>query len=186
MPGDLPLTDRLMPRPDAAERHSILIPASRDQVWHAIKHPDPTDIRLAKPLFALRDLASRLRNGHAQRDLPSFTTLAENPGHEIVNGVIGQWWRLGRAENVSSVTDLDGFLAFDRPGFAKATFSFLLDDAGAGRIRLVTETRIQATGPEARRAFLRYWLLIRLGSGLVRRVMLSAIRARALKAPLRP
>ncbi|SEK72830.1 hypothetical protein [Nonomuraea pusilla] len=186
MPGNPPLTDRLMPFPDATERHSILIPASRDQVWHAIKHPNPTDVRLAKPLFAIRDLASRLRNGHAQLDLPSFTTLAEDPGREVVDGVIGQWWRLGRAENVSSVTDLDGFLAFDRPGFAKATFSFLLDDAGDGGIRLITETRIQATSPEARQAFLRYWLLIRLGSGFVRRVMLSAIRARALKTPLRP
>ncbi|AQZ69959.1 unnamed protein product [[Actinomadura] parvosata subsp. kistnae] len=103
-----------------------------------------------------------------------------------MDGVIGQWWRLGRAENVSSVTDLDGFLAFDRPGFAKATFSFLLDDAGDGRIRLITETRVQATSPDARRAFLRYWLLIRLGSGLVRRAMLSAVRARALQAPSRP
>ncbi|RBQ16808.1 hypothetical protein DP939_27435 [Spongiactinospora rosea] len=183
MPGNLPLTDRLMPFPDATERHSILIPASRDQIWHAIKHPNPTDIRLARPLFAIRDLASRLRNGHAQRDLPNFITLAEDPGREVVDGVIGQWWRLGRAENVSSVTGPDDFLAFDRPGFAKATFSFLLEDVGDGRIRLITETRIQATSPAARQAFLRYWLLIRLGSGFVRRVMLSAIRARALKIP---
>ncbi len=93
--------------------------------------------------------------------------------------------RIFGPENVSSVTDADTFLAFDRPGFAKATFSFFLDDdAGDGRVRLVTETRIQATSPEARQAFLRYWLLIRLGSGFVRRVMLSAIRARALKTPL--
>ena len=182
MPGNLPLTDRFMPFPDATERHSILIPASRDRIWYAIKHPDPADIRFAKPLFALRDLVSRLRNGHGQLDLPTFATLAEDPGREMVDGVIGQWWRLGRAENVSSVTDADSFLAFDRPGFAKATFSFFLEDGDDGCVRLVTETRIQATSPEARQAFLRYWLLIRLGSGFVRRVMLSAIRTRALKA----
>ncbi|NRQ37957.1 hypothetical protein HII36_39925 [Nonomuraea sp. NN258] len=178
----LTLTDRLMPSPDAAERHSIVIDAPRDRVWDAVTHQDPRDIRLAKPLFAARDLISRLRNGHAQRDLPDFTPLAEEPGRELVQGVIGQWWRLGRAENVGAVDGPDAFHAFDRPGFAKATFSFLLDDTGDGRVRLTTETRVKATSPDARQAFLRYWVVIRLGSGFVRRVMLAAIRARALRA----
>lgn len=171
-----------MPAPDVAERHSIVIKASRDRIWDAVSNMKATDIRLAKPLFAVRDLLSRVRNGHPQRDLPDFTPLAEDPGREVVQGVIGQWWRLGRAENVASVDGPDAFRAFDRPGYAKATFSFLLEDVSDGRIRLVTETRVQATSPDARRAFLRYWVVIRLGSGFVRRAMLAAIRARALSS----
>ncbi|MFI7643665.1 hypothetical protein [Nonomuraea sp. NPDC049400] len=179
--GRLTLAHRLLPTPDAAERHSIVINASRDRVWDAISNLKATDLRLAKPLIALRNLLSRVWNGHAQRDLPDFTPLAEDPGREVVQGLIGQWWRLGRAENVASVDGPDAFCAFDRPGYAKATFSFLLEDAGDGRIRLVTETRVQATSPDARRAFLRYWVVIRPGSGFLRRVMLAAIRARALR-----
>ncbi|MEU4572636.1 hypothetical protein ACBI99_16715 [Nonomuraea sp. ATR24] len=179
--GTPTLAHRLMPAPDAAERHSIVIDAPPSRVWEAIGNVKATDLRLAKPLFAARNLLSRVRNGHAQRDIPDFIPLAEDPGREVVQGVIGQWWRLGRAQNVGSVDGLDAFRAFDRPGYAKATFSFLLKDAGDGRTRLVTETRIQATSPDARRAFLRYWGVIRLGSGFVRRVMLAAVRARALK-----
>jgi hypothetical protein len=178
------LTDRLIPHPDAAERHAITIAASRDRVWDAVTHLDPSDLRLAKPLFAARNLVSRLRNGHPQRDRPDFTPLAEKPGHEIVLGTIGQWWRLGSAESVHSIATAEDFHAFDLPGYAKATFSFLLEDAGGGRVRLVTETRVQATSPDARRAFLRYWTVIRLGSGLVRHVILSAVRTRATRTGL--
>lgn len=175
------LVDQFIPVPDAAERHAIVIDAPREKVWHATAHLDLADIRLVKPLFAARDLVARVRKGDARESLPDFTPLAEDPGKELVHGIIGQWWRLARADNVSSIDGMAGFQAFDRPGYAKATLSFRLDDAGKGRIRLVTETRVVATSPEARRAFLRYWFVIRLGSGLVRRIMLSAIKAQALR-----
>lgn len=177
------LTDRLLPRPDAAERHTIVINASRERVWDAVTHLEPSDFRLAKPLFAARNLVSWLRNGHPQRDAPDFAVLAQDPGREVVLGTIGQWWRLGRAESLHTITTGADFDAFDHPGYAKATLSFLLEEAGEGRIRLVTETRVRATSPDARRAFLRYWTVIRLGSGLVRHVILAAIRARATRTP---
>lgn len=173
------LVDDFIPRPDTAERHSIVINASRDRVWQALTHLDPQDIRLAKPLFAVRRLFSRSPGDRQKRDAPTFTPLAVDPMREIVLGTIGQWWRLGRAEHTPAIGDADDFRAFDRPGYAKGTFSFLLDDAGPGRIRLVTETRVLATSPDARRAFRRYWIFIRLGSGLIRRNILSAIRARS-------
>ncbi|GAA2711257.1 MULTISPECIES: hypothetical protein [Streptomyces] len=47
---------------------------------------------------------------------------------------------------------------------------------------LSTETRILATDEATRRRFLRYWLVVRCGSGLTRRSMLRAIRARARRA----
>ncbi|MFI9554944.1 hypothetical protein [Nonomuraea endophytica] len=172
------LAEGFIPVPDASERHAIVIAAPRERVWEAIRRPDPSDVRLVKPLFALRNAISRLLNGHAQRDMPTFTPLAEEPGREVVLGTVGQWWRLGRSKGVDSVGTAEEFTAFDRPGYAKGTFSFVLEEAGPGRIRLVTETRVAATSPDARCAFLRYWAVIRLGSGLVRWAILSSIKAR--------
>jgi hypothetical protein len=51
-----------------------------------------------------------------------------------------------------------------------------------GGCRVVTETRIVGTSPEATRAFLRYWRVIRPGSGAIRRSWLAAIRRRAVRA----
>ena len=40
------------------------------------------------------------------------------------------------------------------------------------------ETRIHATDPASRRAFTRYWLVVRAGSGLLRRELLRALARR--------
>ncbi|WP_433167149.1 hypothetical protein [Kribbella sp. CA-247076] len=44
---------------------------------------------------------------------------------------------------------------------------------------LVTETRVIASDARSRRRFALYWLLIRAGSGVIRRVWLHAISSRA-------
>lgn len=170
------LAEQLIPDPDASERHAITIAASRERVWAALTEAKASDIKLARPLFAARDLVSRLRTGKSEPDRPKFTTLGEVRGREIVQGTIGQWWRLGRADNFPGGDD---FAVFDRPGYAKGTFSFELQDAGPGQVRLITETRVKATSPDARRAFLRYWVVIRLGSGLIRRLILLSIRQKS-------
>nr|BFE87531.1 hypothetical protein GCM10020093_101320 [Planobispora longispora] len=61
------LTDQIIARPDFAERHEITITASRERVWDAVTTLNPTDLRAARPLFAIRELASRLRGGHGRR-----------------------------------------------------------------------------------------------------------------------
>jgi hypothetical protein len=45
------------------------------------------------------------------------------------------------------------------------------------------ETRIFTPDAVARRRFRRYWLMIRPGSGLIRRLMLRSIRAEAERLP---
>ena len=59
-------------------------------------------------------------------------------------------------------------------------FVLLLQGVGAGETRLYTETRIRALGPRARFWFRLYWLITRPFSGLLRRAMLSGIKARAI------
>src|SRR5229473_1397624 len=65
------------------------------------------------------------------------------------------------------------------PGFAKATMSFRIEDAGDGTCLVSTETRVHATDAPARRRFGRYWALIRPASGFLRRMWLRAIKRRA-------
>jgi hypothetical protein len=57
--------------------------------------------------------------------------------------------------------------------------NFWTSDAGRGRTRLSTETRIAATDARARRRFAAYWLVVRPGSGLIRRLWLRAVKKRA-------
>ena len=57
--------------------------------------------------------------------------------------------------------------------------NFHVEDAGGGRSRLVTQTRIAASDARAERLFARYWRLIYPGSALIRWSWLRAIKARA-------
>jgi hypothetical protein len=54
---------------------------------------------------------------------------------------------------------------------------FRVDDG-----QLTTETRVLLTDEASRRAFARYWLLIRPFSGLIRRRWLAAVARRASQA----
>jgi hypothetical protein len=69
------------------------------------------------------------------------------------------------------------FRIFDEPDHYKVAFSFRL--AGG---ELSTETRVLATDPATAHRFRRYWRLIRLPSGLIRREWLYAIRRRTMSA----
>lgn len=92
-------------------------------------------------------------------------------------GAIGQPWRLRGGDSVPGTTP-GQFAAFNQPGYVRMAVSFELARAGAGT-RLRTETRVQPTDPASARAFARYWLAIRLPSGLIRRDLLRAIARRA-------
>ncbi len=92
--------------------------------------------------------------------------LSRDPPHRLVLGLVGKPWRgeLGRA---------DDFAAFAEPGAVRVATDVTVSD---GLLR--TETRIAATDAPARRRFRAYWLLIRPGSGLIRREWLRAIARR--------
>jgi len=102
--------------------------------------------------------------------------LVDKPPRVLVAGAAIQPWRLVGGE-VADVRDLAGFGAFSRPGFVLAALSFELEPTDEGT-RLSTETRVQPTDAPAGRAFFPYWLVIRAGSGLIRREMLRAVARR--------
>jgi len=94
----------------------------------------------------------------------------------LAMGAVAQFWRLSPAP-APDIRDGADLIAFNSPGYAKAVMSFEIAPDGAGS-RLLTETRVQATDAAARRSFRLYWLVIRAGSGLIRRSILRAVKRR--------
>jgi hypothetical protein len=106
-----------------------------------------------------------------------FMRLGEHPGEEVVVGAIGRFWSpFGNRPRV-----VEDFGEFGEPGYAKAAMNFGVGPEGEGT-RIKTETRVVGTDAAASRKFRRYWLLIRLGSGAIRRSWLNAIRRRLERA----
>jgi hypothetical protein len=168
--------DRLLPDYQFVERHKALVRASRQEVWRALHDVTPSEMALTRILFAARNLPARLagarRAGPAGPWLPSllrsgFRVMAETPEHELVLGTSGRFWELR---------------ARPRPqpdaGGAVAAMDFRLEDTQSGTL-LTTETRVAVEDRAARRRFALYWVVIRIGSGLIRRDLLRAVRRRA-------
>jgi hypothetical protein len=171
--------DELLPRHDVATHHARVVAAPPEKVWEAIHGVTLAEMPAVRLLFALRFLPTGGREPIlAQMQRAGFAHLAEEPDREVVYGVIAQMWKPGG--NVVTIRDGAEFAAFDRPGYAKGAMSFRLDGT-----LLETETRVLATDPGALRAFRRYWLFVRPGSSLIRRLWLSAIAARAGTAATR-
>lgn len=165
--------DRVLPEWHFRERHARRVAAPAERVFAAVR-----EVTLAE-LGVFRVLA-RLRGIRVPADRPIFEAgpwrmLAEDPGRELVLGAIGRPWRLRGGDSPAA-----DFAAFDRPGYAKLAINWRLDGT-----TLSTETRVLLTDDASRRAFRRYWLVIRPFSGLIRRVWLRAIARRARRAPRR-
>jgi hypothetical protein len=198
-PGDS-LLDAAMPRWDFDEMHSAEVAADPATTYEATRAVTMLDVRTLAPLMALRTVPVALRRpresgaqvlalfrGAGARPVieqflaAGFLELAAAPGREYVVGAVGRFWSpAGNAPLILSGPA--AFRSFDRPGFVKAALNFRVEPLG-DRSRLVTETRIVATSPEARRSFGRYWRLILPGSALIRRSWLAAIRRRAERDP---
>ena len=187
------LLDALLPAYDAAERHSTDVHAPPARVYAAVRALDVRGSALIRALFLLRSLPALVthprRVWSARRDgnpglgltldgllRSGFVLLGERPEREIVLGLVGQFWR--PAGGIVRVT-AEEWTAWERPGYAKAAWSFTLAPGPEGAVRLATETRVRCTDAESRRKFLRYWRVVGPFSGLVRREMLRGIRGAA-------
>jgi hypothetical protein len=177
------LLNEVMPAYDAEETHSLWMPAEPEAAYEAVKAVSAREVRLFGPLMRLRTFGRSSRvfasNTPLLEEMQSvgFMLLGERRGEELVVGAIGRFWSpFGNKPRM-----VDDFAAFDEPGYAKAALNFIVRPEGGGS-RVTTETRIVGTDAAATRKFRRYWLLIRLGSGAIRRSWLKAIRRRLLDA----
>ena len=177
--------DELLPAPHFRERHERHIAAPPAAVWQALQDLRLGDLALTRALMAVRLLPARLSGRQAASRMVSgrlleegpVPVLAEEPERAVVAGGVMQPWKLTGGED-PPVLDARALQAFAEPGWVKTGFDLVIETDGTGT-RLTTETRVTATDPRTRARFGLYWLVIRAGSGLIRRDMLRAVARRA-------
>ena len=165
------LLDDVLPEWHFRERHRRHVRAEPERVFAAVRVVTLAETPVAAVLV-------RLRGMRPAPDQPIFDEMqrvgfeveAEEHGRELAFAAVGQPWKVRGGERRRGVD----FRTFSEPGFAKMAFNFRLDGP-----MLSTETRVLLTDERSRRAFRRYWLVIRPFSGLIRRAWLRAIARRA-------
>lgn len=180
------LLDEFLPTFHFAERHETMVQASQDAVYEAATTVDFSKSPVIRFLLWTRRLPGRLvRMDFAAKGLgfsledfvdAGFIKLCDDPPREYVLGAAGKFWQLTPQFLELSPEE---FRSFDRPGFVKVGFNILIDEKKPGLCLLSTESRIHCLDDESRKRFRCYWALIRLFSGLIRRVMLRLIRKAA-------
>ena len=184
--------DAFMPTYDFAERHELTIDAPAGRVRATVNQVSFSDIPLMQTLGRIRSVAMghlRAPSG-AQGIAPTVPIVAmiqdprsgffplEDTPLEFVFGLAGQPWN-----NAGVRLTPEQFLTWAPPETVKIAANFLIEDAGSGHSRVITESRILASDATARRKMAKYWALIYPGSGLIRRGLLDAIRNRAAQTP---
>jgi hypothetical protein len=173
------LLDEIMPAYDRREVHRHSVAAPPAAVWAAVRDLNGDELKLMRLLMGMRTLGRRQEDTSRTVlegfERMGFRVVAEQPDSELVIAGIGRFWKL--SGGLRRVKGPEHFTDFDEPGYAKVGFNFRLEGD-----RLSTETRIAGTDAHARRRFGLYWLLVRPGSGLIRREWLRAIAKRAESA----
>lgn len=178
--------DELLPTYDFSQRHDRFTRASPARALVAVAEVTLGEMPLGRFLFMLRSGRVPARRGGLPADprRPVVEQLVEfgfvrlaDASDELVLGYVGQPWKPNGGTMLGLASDAE-WRAFAEPGFAKAAVWFGTTPQ-AGGARLATETRVAATDAVARRRFGRYWRLIALGSGAVRRSWLRAAARRA-------
>jgi len=184
------LIESFIPYPDAVETHKIDIAASCEVVYQALWTTDLGGSPIIKSLMGLRSLPGIVTHPNRLRHLPrqitlqtiigrGFGKLAEDPGREVVLGVVGQFWR--PAGNILPFSE-EMFQGPVQPGFARGVWNFAVQEAGKERTVLSTETRVVCGDAASRLKFRAYWTVVRPFSGLIRVIMLRAVKKACARA----
>jgi hypothetical protein len=164
------LIDRFLPHCDFFEHHSTRVAATTERIYDVIRHGTFTAHPIVRALLFLRGMGRGRTTFSLDLFLKQgFTLLAEDPPREIVLGIEGPFWRPNCKLGVPD------FTAPVPSGSARGVWNFRIEGE-----TLSTETRVLCA-PDARRKFAVYWFFIRPFSGLIRRLMLRAIRRQCTK-----
>jgi hypothetical protein len=168
-----PVIDRVLPHFHHSEYHATRIRATPERIYAIVRHGRLPVHPIVRVLVFLRGLGRKgdptfsidrvLRQG--------FSLIAEDPPRELVLGLEGPFW-----SPTCKLRPLDeaSFLTPVPRGSARGAWNFLIHADGT----VSTETRVLCA-EDARKKFAAYWLFVRPFSGLIRRMMLRAIRIAA-------
>ncbi len=194
---DLELADALSSKP-FAEVHHRVIERPIEEVWPACLSVTAKEVRLLGPLMTFRTLPRLFRHGRAITAAApkplldvfakeGFTVLRRDAepseGRALVLfGAAGRFWSLSENAPIPFSSPQE-FLDFDKPNYAKTVATLEATDLGNGTTKVETVTWVAGTDAAANKKFAPYWMVIRGGSGLIRRSWLAAINRRALDQP---
>jgi hypothetical protein len=169
--------DDFLPAYEFVERHSLAIDAPAGRIDAAVREVSIADLPLARALWWVRRLGrpyGDTTKPFVGGELPGVV-LEDVAGEGLVLGLTGQFWKpLGGERDPARPRTAEEFLAYERGDTCKAVIDFRVAPGA-----LSTETRVHVADPAARRAFRRYWRVIRPFSGLIRVLLLRAARKRA-------
>ena len=178
------LLDNFAPEWQFREVHRIAVLAPADAARRAIREVTAREIRLFRFLTWLRRAGRPGPEGilNPPPDEPILKVALRSGFMELTNSehelVIGTFVT-SPPQAKRQADNPDGFLSINAPGYAKAVMNFRVHESQLARCVVTTETRVWATDDDTARKFAFYWWTIRLGSGLIRRMWLRAIRRRA-------
>jgi hypothetical protein len=172
--------DGWLPHYQVSAGYSVLVHASEEKTYAALKRANFSDLRIVRSLMRLRgyriDRARIPELEAPDGGRGSFLELAAVPRREVVLGIAGRFWRLDGGI-VRGLTPGE-FADFRREGYAKAVWNFALAPA-AGGTQLSTETRVQTFGRSPTLKFRAYWLVVGPFSGLIRKAILREVKRMA-------
>jgi len=175
--------DALLPRWQFRERHRRATSAPAAALLDAAEQVTWAEVPVMRMLMRIRS-GGRLRSAARRRILDDLTALGfhvlDRTADELVFAAVGRPWtpRGGPPPRLADQPDPARFFVdYRAPGWAKIIGNFRAGDG-----ELSTETRVALTDDRSRRAFTRYWTVIRPFSGLIRRQWLAAIVRRAADA----
>jgi hypothetical protein len=176
------LLDAALPRWDITERHARMVLAPPDSVWRALRDVPMRDLPVTRGLMRVRLAGKRSKGGPDRKVLDALPPgeLACREPHELLLGLVAPTSLRVDVRSVAALrpVDVDDLTRPLPDGWVRIGMDFRLTPAGRAT-RLDTETRVCATGPKAKRRFAAYCLVIRPGSGLIRRELLRAVARRA-------
>ena len=168
------LLDEVMPQWDQRSIHRIAADSPPTVLFAAVEEVTWREVPVFRALLTLRGLGRRA----LASDAPILDWFASNGFRQIGRTddemLVVASQALRRSPQGRTPSSVDSFREYGEPGCIKIATNFLAADGF-----LITETRILGTNACARRLFAAYWLFIRAGSGVIRRVWLHALRARA-------
>lgn len=189
------LIDRQLPRFEARTVSTVVVDAGTEYTYRAVRALDPDEVGRTVPFMRLmarvRELpaiiAARARRGeaaspaagalHAEQYRQAFLAIDEEPGTELVMGMIGKF--MSPAQMEFRRFDPPEFAGFSEPGYGKVAFNFLVLPYGTGRSLLCTETRTATTDAVSAWRFRRYWKVIGPFAGYIMRHWLTLAKQHA-------
>jgi hypothetical protein len=169
--------DKWLPHYQVSASYSLLVHASDEKTYTALKRASFSDLTIVRGLMRLRGYRIGRGTNPESDTQPigygSFLELATVPQREVVLGIAGRFWRPDGGI-VSGLTPAE-FADFHLQGCAKAVWGFSLAPVEGGT-HLSTETRVQTFGRSATLKFRAYWLVVEPFSGLIRKAMLREVK----------